>query len=1136
MAASGPPPLGGPAGAGAGVAVAPMPGEGLAAMEGLTAPPPDLAAGLGRLDLGAGPGGGGRAEWGDEEPGARGQVSPPPHDPGEPPAPLPLAAARLRGLTRTRALPPPQAGEPPEEEEELPEHACAYCGVHAVDCMVRCCAPGCGKWFCNGRCGTTGSHIVNHLVKAKHKEVALHPDTPHGDTVMECFNCGNKNIFLLGFVPSKADSTVVLLCREPCLHNKALEDMDWDLPQWQPLLEDKCLLPWLVRQPDDGELRRARPVSVSQIIKLEDMWKTNPAGTVEDLEHGFEHEEIEPVKMMYKNGYEYYAIFSPLLKMEADYDRAMREAQRKEGITVKWDVGLNKKHVALFHFNNDAGDMKVALGDELRLSYDSGNRKWNGTGHIVRFTTLEEVALEMNRATSIPTDLSVGFRVEFVWKSTSFDRMQQAMKKFISFKPPGGGGGGRRGGKGGKKEQAAPSMSKYLYHKLLGQEPADEDPHARVPSLRDISAPGLPELNDSQEEAVKQVLRQNLSVIQGPPGTGKTVTSATIVYHLARGTRGQVLVCAPSNVAVDQLAEKISLTGLKTVRLCAKSREDLASPVEHLTLHYQTRHIDIPKSQEYRKLSQLKADQGELNQSDEKRFLSLRRQIEREILGNADVICCTCVSALDPRLASNRMKFRTVLMDECTQATEAETLIPLVAGCHQLVMVGDHCQLGPVILNKKAAKAGLSMSMFERLVHLGNKPIRLKVQYRMHPCLSEFPSNTFYEGALQNGIAIEDRKNTIDFPWPLPYKPMMFFSQLGQEEISASGTSFLNRSEATQVEKIVTMFFKAGVESEQIGVITPYEGQRAYVVAHMQRTGIMRQQLYKEVEVASVDSFQGREKDYIILSCVRSNEKSGIGFLSDPRRLNVALTRARYGIVILGNPKLLSKNPLWNALLNHYKDNGVLVEGSLKNLKQSLIQFEKPRTTYDWRLQSSNFTFRYAEELEPEPNPFEDDPHAPPPGSIDYYARAPPPPPYLPPPPPGPYAGGLPPPLPYAAPGHGVPAYGGRTPSWADSAQAYGAYSYAPPYDYGPVGPAAFSPYGLPNQLGYGDPTAAGMGMGAAAYAATTGAGAAVAASGKPSVGPAADLHAAAPGAGDAEFFKMILGEYAAAPGEGAED
>ncbi|PWZ05791.1 Regulator of nonsense transcripts 1 [Zea mays] len=174
---------------------------------------------------------------------------------------------------------------------------------------------------------------------------------------------------------------------------------------------------------------------------------------------------------------------------------------------------------------------------------------------------------------------------------------------------------------------------------------------------------------------------------------------------------------------------------------------------------------------------------------------------------------------------------------------------------------------------KKAAHAELAQSLFERLVILGVKPFRLQVQYRMHPCLSEFPSNCFYEGTLQNGVTVNERQSSgIDFPWLVPNRPMFFYVQMGQEEISASGTSYLNRTEAANVEKIVTTFLRSGVVPSQIGVITPYEGQRAYIVNYMSRNGSLRQQLYKEIKVASVDSFQGREKDYIILSCVRSNE------------------------------------------------------------------------------------------------------------------------------------------------------------------------------------------------------------------------------------------------------------------------
>jgi len=221
--------------------------------------------------------------------------------------------------------------------------------------------------------------------------------------------------------------------------------------------------------------------------------------------------------------------------------------------------------------------------------------------------------------------------------------------------------------------------------------------------------------------------------------------------------------------------------------------------------------------------------------------------------------------------------------------------------------------------------------------------VRLQVQYRMHPELTVFPSNTFYEGTLQNGVTISDRIYEGDFPWPNKSKPMFFFNLLGAEEISASGTSFLNRTEATQVEKIVNALLKSGVKATNIGIITPYKGQRAYIVNFLLKNGALNPEIYKCIEVASVDGFQGREKDYIIISCVRSNEGLGIGFLTDPRRLNVTLTRARYGLIICGNAKVLSRDNLWNSLLNYYKENEVLVEGTLSNLKQSTLKFRPPQ-------------------------------------------------------------------------------------------------------------------------------------------------------------------------------------------------
>jgi regulator of nonsense transcripts 1 len=141
---------------------------------------------------------------------------------------------------------------------------------------VRCIFPACRKWFCNGRGNTSGSHIINHLVRAKHKEVSLHADSPLGETILECYNCGCRNAFLLGFIPAKTESVVVLLCRDPCANGSGLKDMNWDLSQWQPLIEDRCFLPWLVKVPSEQEqLRYYLKLIKSNIILELDLFQHN---------------------------------------------------------------------------------------------------------------------------------------------------------------------------------------------------------------------------------------------------------------------------------------------------------------------------------------------------------------------------------------------------------------------------------------------------------------------------------------------------------------------------------------------------------------------------------------------------------------------------------------------------------------------------------------------------------------------------------------------------------------------------------------------------------------------------------------------------------------------------------------------
>lgn len=548
---------------------------------------------------------------------------------------------------------------------------------------------------------------------------------------------------------------------------------------------------------------------------------------------------------------------------------------------------MNSRNIAWFPRPDSEGSFKVTTGDEVIIRHPNPsnrlNKEWHAIGTVIDipFNLSAEIPIEIKSGYRCYTETSIGYSVEFVWNSISFDRMRDALSILST---------------------DFQCMDRSILNYILGVGDTYQDRSEPATSLKDITVPNLPSLNHSQAHAVRCAFARPLTLIQGPPGTGKTVTSASIVYHLAQ--KGPVLVVASSNIAVDHLTEKIHQSGLRVVRVVAKARESIDSSVGFLALHSQAR--SVLANSELDRLHKLKNEVGQLSAADEKKYRQLQMKAEKLVLDSAQVVCCTCVGAGDPRISKRR--FASVLIDEATQATEPEALISLVHGVKQVIMVGDHRQLGPVLMNKSCVKAGFDRSMFERLMQVGIRPIRLQVQYRMHPALSEFPSNAFYDGSLQNGVSVSERTRPgFDFEWPNPHVPMFMLGCFGSEELASTGTSFLNRVEANNVEKIITKLLKLNVSPSQIGVITPYQGQRSYIMQIMAMSGNIRREIYESIEVASVDAFQGREKDYIILSCVRSNDVSSIGFVADARRMNVALTRAKYGLIIVGNPRVLSK-------------------------------------------------------------------------------------------------------------------------------------------------------------------------------------------------------------------------------------
>lgn len=222
-----------------------------------------------------------------------------------------------------------------------------YCGIHDPSEVALCTV--CNRWFCNGKGNTAGSHLINHLVRSGHKEVALHKDGPLGDTQLECYHCASKNVFILGYIPAKADSVVVILCRQPCASQTSLKNMNWHADDWKPLIHDRQLLSWLVKVPSEQEQLRSRQVTAAQINRLEELWKDNPDALLEDLDKPGVDTDPEPVQLHYEDAYHYRRIFNPLVRLEADYDKKCKESLTCPVGQVRWDVGLNKKAVASFH-------------------------------------------------------------------------------------------------------------------------------------------------------------------------------------------------------------------------------------------------------------------------------------------------------------------------------------------------------------------------------------------------------------------------------------------------------------------------------------------------------------------------------------------------------------------------------------------------------------------------------------------------------------------------------------------------------------------------------------------------------------------------------------------------------------------
>ncbi len=446
----------------------------------------------------------------------------------------------------------------------------------------------------------------------------------------------------------------------------------------------------------------------------------------------------------------------------------------------------------------------------------------------------------------------------------------------------------------------------------------------------------FPWLNGTQEEAVNRVLRaKDVAVVHGPPGTGKTTTLVEAIYEVLR-RESQVLVCAQSNMAVDWISEQLVDRGVSVLRIGNPTRVN----DKMLGFTYERRfeaHPDYPELWAVRKAMREVRRQGSREARHQKlnrlksRATELELRIHADLMDEARVIACTLVGSANRLLEG--MKFGTLFIDEAAQALEAASWIP-IRRCSRVILAGDHCQLPPTVKSIAALKAGLGTTLMERIVK--NKPevvTLLKVQYRMNDQIMSFSSRWFYGGEVTTAPQIRHR-GILDYDFPIEWldaaglvgeddRSGNAFPAVGEEFV---GETFgrINKAEAQlTLQTLQGYFTKIGKqrvldEHIDVGIISPYRAQVQYLKRLIRQREFFKP--YRQlVTVNTVDGFQGQERDVIIVSLVRANDRGDIGFLRDLRRMNVAITRARMKLIIIGDAATLTRHPFYRELYEYVR-------------------------------------------------------------------------------------------------------------------------------------------------------------------------------------------------------------------------
>ena len=438
---------------------------------------------------------------------------------------------------------------------------------------------------------------------------------------------------------------------------------------------------------------------------------------------------------------------------------------------------------------------------------------------------------------------------------------------------------------------------------------------------------GFSYLNETQQHAVNEVLRaKDVAIVHGPPGTGKTTTLVEAIYETLR-RESQVLVCAQSNMAVDWISEKLVDRGLNVLRIGNPVRVD----DKILSFTYERRfeaHPDyellwsIRKAiRELRSRRSRRVSDGYHQKMDrlKSRATELEIRINADLFGEARVIACTLVGSANRLL--DGMKFGTLFIDEAAQALEAACWIP-IRRASRVIFAGDHCQLPPTVKCYEALKGGLGRTLMERIADQKPEVVTLlRIQYRMHEDIMRFSSDWFYHNLMVAAPEVQHR-SILDLDLPMMWIDTAEYE--GKEEFVGESFGRVNKTEAELTLLSLQAYFeligKQRILDERldVGIISPYRAQVQYL-RQLLRKKEWTKPFRTRISVNTVDGFQGQERDIIVISLVRSNDDGQIGFLRDLRRMNVAITRARMKVIILGDSQTLTRHPFYRKLHEYVK-------------------------------------------------------------------------------------------------------------------------------------------------------------------------------------------------------------------------